>query len=187
MAAQCASPTLTFTAHKRSMFSFWWLTKTHVSVRLFQSSSAGSHTHCLWWDTATDQAHTPVRFISSWGAQVYIFWALSSTYSCIWGNTGKWQVMTSVPELNLSMILVSPFWSFNRHRGMFLLTLTMSDVMVFSGISLGSCMWTSCSSATIHGKSWEKGTDVIKHKYKYHSLQETQSSSWADLKPKNKS
>lgn len=45
---------------------------------------------------------------------------------------------------------------------MFLLTFTMSDVMVFSGISLGSCMWTSCSSATIQGKSWKgKYTNVL--------------------------
>lgn len=34
-----------------------------------------------------------------------------------------------------------------------LLTFTMSDVMVFSGMSRGSVMWTSCSSATIQGKS----------------------------------
>lgn len=38
-----------------------------------------------------------------------------------------------------------------------LLTFTMSDVMVFSGMSLGSVMWTSCSSATIQGKSWGGG------------------------------
>lgn len=33
------------------------------------------------------------------------------------------------------------------------LTFNMSDVMVFRGISRGSCMWTSCSSARIQGKS----------------------------------
>lgn len=33
------------------------------------------------------------------------------------------------------------------------LTFKMSDVMVFRGISRGSCMWTSCSSARIQGKS----------------------------------
>lgn len=120
---------------------------------------------------AIDQAHELVRSISSWEVQTYIFWALSSTYSCICGNTENRQ-KNSIPELNLSSILVPLFWSFNRHRGMFLLTLTMSDVMVFSGISLGSCMWTSCSSATIHGKSWgEKDMDVMQHKYRYKSLQ----------------
>lgn len=34
------------------------------------------------------------------------------------------------------------------------LTLTMSEVIDLRGTSLGSFMWTSCSSATIHGKSW---------------------------------
>lgn len=34
------------------------------------------------------------------------------------------------------------------------LTFKMSDVMVFRGISRGSCMCTSCSSARIQGKSW---------------------------------
>lgn len=33
-------------------------------------------------------------------------------------------------------------------------TFKMSDVMVFRGISRGSCMCISCSSARIHGKSW---------------------------------
>lgn len=32
-------------------------------------------------------------------------------------------------------------------------TFTMSEVIVFKGMSLGSCMRTSCSSATIQGKS----------------------------------
>ena len=44
-------------------------------------------------------------------------------------------------------------------------TLTISDVMVFSGMSLGSVMWTSCSSATIHGKSWGEP----RHQYSIHS------------------
>lgn len=35
------------------------------------------------------------------------------------------------------------------------LTFNMSDVMVFKGISRGSCMSTSCSSARIQGKSYE--------------------------------
>lgn len=33
------------------------------------------------------------------------------------------------------------------------LTLMMSEVIDLRGTSLGSFMWTSCSSATIHGKS----------------------------------
>lgn len=42
-----------------------------------------------------------------------------------------------------------------------LLTFKMSDVMVFRGISRGSCICTSCSSARIHGKSWGQEHKVL--------------------------
>ena len=42
-------------------------------------------------------------------------------------------------------------------------TLTRSEVMVLSGISLEPCMCTSCSSATIHGKSWRTTTGNAQH------------------------
>lgn len=42
-----------------------------------------------------------------------------------------------------------------------LLTFKMSDVMVFRGMSRGSCICTSCSSARIQGKSWGQEHKVL--------------------------
>lgn len=90
-------------------------------------------------------AHAPATSISSCKVRIYVFWALSSTYSCICSRQreksatgGTWHVKKTQLELNLDLILVSPFVSFNRY--------TDGWVGCFCSLWLCQMSWTSAGS-----------------------------------------
>lgn len=89
------------------------------------------------------------------------------------------------PKLNLASMFSFAKRSVDvlHFTGINVLTLTMSDVMVLSGISLGSCIWASCSSATIHGKSYRGKCTNIKVNHQQWFLICQQSSSQCQTSP----
>lgn len=85
-------------------------------------------------------------------------WGLHPGWGCV--ATARGQEKRGLGALCQACPVISPeplstsHLARPQHRGSKQLTFKMSDVMVFRGISRGSCMWTSCSSARIQGKSW---------------------------------
>lgn len=70
------------------------------------------------------------------------------------GRSLSQMVLGNFPQALSTGSLASPQHTLNKACPVPMqLTFNMSDVMVFRGISRGSCMWTSCSSARIQGKS----------------------------------
>lgn len=139
--------------------SSWWvafIVSDHSSVLMILKKKI---IFLLSFPSLHRQFHALHTCNSTGSATTYIFWALSSTYNCICGTNTNTQTHTTVIIIT-SCMGFKPVWLTVGY--LVLHTLTISEVIVFSGMSLGSCMCTSCSSATIQGKSWRRKWDVAR-------------------------